>query len=374
MTTRLNPRDATFERLAADAITEGDLFPDAPIPIVVAVSGGPDSMALLHALIAWAKRPERAAGGGGGGGDSQPRRVIAAHVNHALRGSASEEDARFVAARAEEWGAEAVILEAAITSGARSRAAAGAAIEADARRARYAALREIAERAGADRVVTAHTADDQAETVLLRLVRGAGLRGLSGMAPLSRVQGIRIARPLLAVSREQVLEYLHRHEIPYRTDATNAETAAARNYVRHEIVPRLQARLNPAVREALLRAGSNFREADAYLERRAARIFKRLLLERDEVKISLDAPGLLLYPKLLRTYVFRRAVRELNGNLRDVATVHLRALHEVALSHRGHAADLPGGMRAERDRNRVVLSLVRPRKTEPKPQREPSKT
>ncbi|MEK7348069.1 MAG: hypothetical protein AABZ94_04295, partial [Candidatus Eisenbacteria bacterium] len=82
---------------------------------------------------------------------------------------------------------------------------------------------------------------------------------------------------------------------------------------------------------------------------------------------------LLLYPKLLRTYVFRRAVRELNGNLRDVATVHLRALHELAQSHRGHVADLPGGVRARRERDRVILSLNRPRKPEPKPQREPSK-
>ena len=371
MTTRLNPRDATFPRLAADAIAEGNLLPDSNslIPLVVAVSGGPDSMALLHFLIAWAKGAERS----GSRGESRPRRVIAAHVNHALRGAASEEDAGFVAARAAEWGAESVILEAEIPPRARTRAAAGAAVEAEARRARYAALREIAARAGADRVVTAHTADDQAETVLLRLVRGAGLRGLSGMAPLSRVQGIRVARPLLAVSREQVLEYVRHHAIPYRTDGTNAETAAARNYVRHEIVPRLEARLNPAVREALLRAGSNFREADSYFERRAARIFKRLLLEQDEGKISLDAPGLLLYPKILRTYVFRRAVRELNGNLRDVATVHVRALHEMALAHRGHVTDLPGGMRAERDRDRVVLSLLRPRKTEPKPQREPSK-
>ena len=370
MTTRLNPRDATLERLAARSISDGSLLPNSASPIVVAVSGGPDSMALLHFMFEWAKRSER---GEVAGRESGGRRVIAAHVNHALRGAASEEDAAFVRARAEAWGAEAVVLDAALSVNARTRAAAGAAIEADARRARYAALREIAERVGADRVFTAHTADDQAETVLLRLVRGAGLRGLSGMAPIARVQGIRVARPFLAVSREQVSEYVNRHAIAYRTDATNAETAAARNYVRHEIVPRLEARLNPAVREALLRAGANFREADDYFERRAARIYKRLLIQREEAKISLDAPRLLLYPKLLRTYVFRRAVRELNGNLRDVATVHLRALHELALSHRGHTADLPGGVRAERDRDRVILSLNHPRKPEPKPQREPSK-
>ncbi len=357
MTTRLNPRDATLERLATRAIVEERLLPGADSPIVVAVSGGPDSMALLHFMLEGAKGA----------------RVIAAHVNHGLRGDASDADAAFVRLQAVTWGAEAEIVAASIPERARARAAGGAAVEADARRARYAALREIAMRAGADRVLTAHTADDQAETVLLRLVRGSGLRGLAGMAPRSRVQGVRVARPFLAVTRRQVLDYVERNAIPYRRDATNDETAAARNYVRHEIIPRLEARLNPAAREALLRAASTFREANRDLERRAARAFRRLLVERDEEKISLDAPALLLYPKLLRTYVFRRAVRELNGNLRDVAAVHLRALQELALSHRGHIADLPGGVRARRERDRVILSRECPRKLEPKPAREPSK-
>jgi tRNA(Ile)-lysidine synthase len=362
MTRRLNPRDATLERLAERAIEEGALLPDRDAPVVVAVSGGPDSMALLHAMLAWRERTKH----GSTPGERAPR-VIAAHVDHGLRGSASDEDAAFVRAQAEAWGAEVAIVTAAISERARARAAGGAAVEADARRARYAALRAIAERAGADRILTAHTADDQAETVLLRMVRGSGLRGLAGMAPLSRVQGLRVARPLLAVTRRQVLAYVGRHAIPHRLDATNDATAAARNYVRHEIVPRLEARLNPAVRNALLRAAANFREADAYLERRAARIYRRLRIEGDETKISLDAPGLLLYPKLLRTYVFRRAVRELNGNLRDVATVHLHAIHELAHAHRGHTAMLPGGVRVRHERDRVTLSL------EPKPRRAPSK-
>jgi len=308
-------------------------------------------MALLHFVVA----------------SAEGRPVVAAHVNHGLRGSASDEDAAFVRERGEAWGVETAIVSAPLPERARSRAAGGAAVEAEARRARYAALRGIAERFGADRVLTAHTADDQAETVLLRLVRGAGLRGLGGMAPLSRVQGVQIARPFLGVSRRQVLAYLERHAIASRRDATNDATAAARNYVRHEIVPRLEARLNPAAREAILRAAATFREANADLERRARRAYRRVLLERGESKISLDAPRLLLYPKLLQTYVFRRAVRELNGNLRDVSSVHLRALHELVRSHRGHVAVLPGGVRARRERDRMDLSF------EPNPRRAPSK-
>jgi tRNA(Ile)-lysidine synthetase-like protein len=362
--TRLNPRDATFERLATIALEGPALAGGAGTPILVAVSGGPDSMALLHFMLGWARASGTAA-----------RPVVAAHVNHALRGKASDEEAAFVRAQAEAWGTRSDLLDAEIPATARGRAAAGRAIEAEARRARYRALAVLAARHGADRVFTAHTADDQAETVLLRLVRGAGLRGTAGMAARSRVQGVRVVRPLLRVTREQVLDYVSRHSIPYREDASNAATAAARNYVRHEILPRLEARLNPAARDALLRAAASFREADAYLERRAARIYRKVLLDREEGKISLDAAPLLLYPKLLRTYVFRRAVRELNGNLRDVAAVHLRALHELSTSSSGHRTELPGGILARRERDRVTLERgpLLPRKAEPGHPGAPSK-
>ncbi len=359
MEARPNPRDATLDRLAAAALETGPLLPaKGRGPVVAAVSGGADSMALLHFLIAWS---------GGGGA------VIAAHVNHRLRGESSDEDAAFVRRQAEAWGAACEVVEAAIPARARGRAAAGAAVEAEARRARYEALREIAARRGADRIVTAHTADDQAETILLRLVRGAGLRGLSGMAPLARVHGVRVARPFLRITRRQVLEYAARHRIPYREDATNEGAAAARNYVRHEVLPRIEARLNPAARSALLRAADAIRETDRYLERRAARAFHRALIERDDEKIVLDASRLLLYPKPLRTYVFRRAVRALNGDLRDVAAVHLRALHQLARSRSGREADLPGKLRARRDRDRLIFARSKPRNGEPTPRTAPSK-
>jgi len=355
-----NPRDATLERLAAHAIAQERLLPDPPIPIVAAVSGGADSMALLHFLSSWAR------------GEGCARAIVAAHVNHRLRGSASDEDASFVEAQASAWGATVEIEEAEISAAARGRAAEGAAIEAEARRARYAALGAVAARHGADRIVAAHTADDQAETVLLRLIRGAGLRGLGGMAPLARVHGVRVVRPFLALTRRQVQAYVARHDIPFREDATNAGTAAARNFVRQEILPRIETRLNPAARAALVRAAAAIRETDAYLECRAARAYARIVTDRAEGKIILDAPRLLDYPKPLRTYVFRCAVRELMGNLRDVSAVHLRALHQLAISRRGRGADLPGAMQARREGTRLILSRIRPRKDEPAARRTPS--
>jgi hypothetical protein len=122
-----------------------------------------------------------------------------------------------------------------------------------------------------------------------------------------------------------------------------------------------------------LGAAAAIRETDTYLERRATRIYGRLVADRDDGKIILDAPRLLHYPKPLRTYVFRRAVRELTGNLRDVSAVHLRVLHELALSRRGRVADLPGTIQARRERNRLILCRTAPRTRESAPRPAPSK-
>ena len=177
---RPNPRDARLEYHARLALRELEL--PSQSPLLVAVSGGPDSMALLHYLARDAE-------------DAPP--VTAGHVNHALRGSESDADAAFVRAAAKAWGVpyEEVTLGAGAASS-----------EERARLARYEALGAIAARIGADRVLTAHTADDQAETVLLRLFRGAGLRGLAGMPIRGKVRGVRVVRPLLQVTREQIQE------------------------------------------------------------------------------------------------------------------------------------------------------------------------
>ncbi len=253
----LNPRDATLERIAARRVEADRLIPPGA-KVLAAVSGGPDSVALLHFLAT-----ERARSG-------QPEALAVGHVNHGLRGAASDKDAASVRGLAERLGLphfEVKLPEGALrvtgTSATRTAGVPDAlAPEAEARRLRYAALRELALGARARLVAVAHTADDQAETVLFRMARGAGLRGLAGMAPRARVEGAHLIRPFLDVTREQVLAYLARHGITYREDESNASLGAARNFLRHEVLPRLRDRVNPAVREALLRESRLFREAD----------------------------------------------------------------------------------------------------------------
>lgn len=348
---RPNPRDATLEVAASRLLEARRLLPAAG-PLLVGVSGGPDSMALLHFLLA-----HRAAAGVTGGG------IVAAHVNHGLRGADADADAAFVRAQCAAWGVRAV--EASVDAGARPRGR-GTSREQAARALRYGALRELAAREGAERVAVAHTADDQAETILFRLVRGSGLRGLAGMRAVDRVHGVTVVRPLLEATRAQVLDYIARHAIPHRLDATNADTAASRNYLRIEILPRLRERLNPAVREALLREAALFAEADAYLEARARRALPRVLRGRAGAggggggaeKIVLDAARLRAYPKLLRKYLLRCALRELDGEALDQSAAHIDALLSLLGSPSGKSVGLPNGVRARRERG-DLLEIVR---------------
>ncbi len=351
---RPNPRDQTLEFYAGRLLRAERLWPRRG-PVLVAVSGGPDSVALWHFLAGYgARRGEGSGGRGAERGGSQP--VIAAHVNHGLRGPESDGDARFVRALAKRW--KLPYVESSLGSLPGSS-------EETLRSARYGALRALAEEAGAGRVFTAHTADDQAETVLFRLVRGAGLRGLGGMPVRGRVEGVRIVRPLLRTTRDQVIEYLGRHRLRYRTDSTNLSPEPIRNFLRLEIMPRLRERMNASARDAILRAADAIRDTDGYLAAESRRLFPMLARRDGAGKISLDAATLLDYPKLLRSYLFRDAVQELNGDVRNLAATHIDALHSLVTPPNRRAVDLPGGLRARRERGRVHLELRELRISEP---------
>jgi tRNA(Ile)-lysidine synthase len=330
MERRPNPRDRKLELHAERLIAQHELIPpDAPI--VVGISGGPDSVALLDFLVA--RRPKS--------------EIVAAHVNHGLRGEESDEDQRFVEELAA--GLQIRVMTARVDPVRR-----GASLEESARKLRYAALRRIAHSARTRHVAVAHTADDQAETVLLRLIRGAGLTGLGGMHPHRTIHGLELVRPLLTTTRAEVLDYVKRRNLAFRNDSSNQSTDPRRNFVRLELLPRIQ-QMNPSIQDTLLREAALFREADAHLGAEARRALAGLTLERTENKIELDAEGLLLYPRLLSKYVVRFALQELNGDILDLSSAHIDALHSLLTSQPGRSADIPMGIRARRERGRLVL-------------------
>jgi tRNA(Ile)-lysidine synthase len=244
------------------------------IGVLVAVSGGADSVALLR-ILARLKAPG-------------PGRLAVAHFNHALRGADSLADEQFVAALAESLGLPCHLGRAAP---AELQNAAADGLEAAARAARYDFLQATAEAVGARYLVTAHTADDQAETILHRILRGTGLAGLTGIGRVRTLgPAVTAIRPLLGVRRREVLDYLAAIDQPYRDDSSNAELRFTRNRIRHRLLPLLATEYNPAVVDVLLRLGVLAGEAQAVIDGLVAELIARAVTyETATVRIDTTA-------------------------------------------------------------------------------------
>jgi tRNA(Ile)-lysidine synthase len=292
--------------------------------LVAALSGGADSVALTHALARLAPR--------------LGFRLVAAHFDHGLRPD-SPVDADSCAALCAQLGVELRLGSADVRARARNERRG---LEDAARRERYAFLGRVVAEEGASALAVAHTRDDQAETLLLRLLRGAGRRGLASM----RERRGRLLRPLLGVSRAEVLRYLGERGLSWREDPTNADPAHLRNRVRHELIPLLEARFNPRLRESLVRTAAVLHDEDAYLESRAARLFRRIGRVEPGVVI-LDRAPLARAPRALARLCLRRALRA-GGGLRGVRAVHVERLLELARASgsSGRRIPLPGAREA----------------------------
>lgn len=211
--------------------------------LLVAVSGGADSVALLHAL--WHLRKQLGL------------RLAVTHLNHGIRGMAADADAAFVRRLARRLKLPLVEERADVPQQARVD---GISLEMAARAARYAFFQRTATKLGAAAMAVAHNADDQVETILLRIARGTGPDGLAGMNPVSQRDGLKIVRPLLGVTRADIVDYLKHSRLRWREDASNRDLHHLRNRVRHEILPLLERRLNPQIRTALLRLADVMRD------------------------------------------------------------------------------------------------------------------
>jgi tRNA(Ile)-lysidine synthase len=231
------------------------------VTVLVAVSGGADSVALLRGLIALRDRDHEAAAAKPTG------RMVVAHFNHRLRGAESDGDEAFVRELAEELKLPAVVGVAEMDLAA---AGGGEGVEGAARQARYDFLARAAGECGARYVATAHTADDQAETVLFNVLRGTGLAGLAGIPRVRRLtDAATIVRPLLDVTRAEVLDYLRAIGQPYREDSSNLQEDYTRNRLRRKLLPQLEAEYNPRCGEALLRISEIARQATDFFEQEA---------------------------------------------------------------------------------------------------------
>jgi tRNA(Ile)-lysidine synthase len=300
--------------------------------VVVAVSGGADSVALLYLL--WELRHSL-------GIDLQ-----VAHLDHGLRGQSSGQDARYVRRLAGRLDLPITVERAEIPA----RPEGG--LEEAARRVRYDFLHRVAARQRAQRIATGHTADDQAETVLMRLIRGAGSEGLGGIPP---VRGV-IVRPLIQVRREQIMKYLKRHRLRPRQDRTNRQLHLVRNRVRWELIPLLKRSYNPNIVGTLNRIADLEREEGEYFRQLSQTLIKRAVQKVSKGKIILDLSRFGDYFIIGQKYLIRELIRSLKGDLRHIESRHLDGI--VHLARRGSVGSritLPQGLVVERGRNILVF-------------------
>jgi len=288
--------------------------------LLVAVSGGPDSTALLVALAELA--PER--------GWS----LTAAYVDHGLRGAESAVDREVVARVAAAGGVPLVERRLAL--------AAGSALEARARRARHRALVAMAGEVGASRIVLGHTADDQAETLLLRLLRGAGRGGLAGMRP---ARG-RLLRPLLGATRADVRHFLADRGVACALDRSNADLRHARNRVRRLVLPLMAAEFNPGIVRGLAALAGRLRDEESILEALAAERAARLV---DGARLDVAVGE---EPAALGRRIVRRWLEQ--GARRGVTAEQVERVLDLARGLRRGLVAIPGSVRVVREHDRLI--------------------
>jgi tRNA(Ile)-lysidine synthase len=279
--------------------------------LVIAVSGGPDSVCLLHIL-------------------AQLRQELGidlhiAHLNHQLRGKDSAADARYVAGLAKKLGIPATIASRDIKSYQRTHRLS---LEEAAREVRYDFLAEVATEVGASKVAVGHTADDHIETVLMHFLRGSGIKGLRGLSPVNQLKvtggTLTVIRPLLEFTREDTIAYCRAHKIKPRLDASNLSTHLLRNKVRLRLLPALR-KYNPQFNQALLRLSRTAADDLDFIEK-VARRFMDNIVKKDENSIVITKKDFLVLPPALQRQILRFSIESLLGILKDIEAVHIEEI------------------------------------------------
>jgi tRNA(Ile)-lysidine synthase len=322
-------------------------LPTSDETVVVAVSGGADSTALLLAIEELKNHHNLYIG------------VCVAHLDHRLRQSSSK-DAKWVANLSGKLGFRSVIGRAKVAEDALTNSDN---LEQAARKARYAFLERTAKRISSSYVLTGHTMDDQAETVLLRLMRGSagpGLGGMEAVRTLDKNSSIKLVRPLLWARRTETEDYCRLRRVPFLSDEMNDDLSFARVKVRKQLLPLMQS-FNNRIVEAISRTASQLREDGAVLFSDSDALLQRAAVsneegggQRETKTPSLDVKVLVSAPSALRRRALRQWLSNARGNTRRLEMVHLSAVEKLLEGNAGgRVAELPGGGRVRRKRNRL---------------------
>ncbi|MGH9377532.1 MAG: tRNA lysidine(34) synthetase TilS [Terriglobia bacterium] len=309
----------------------------------VAVSGGPDSVLLLCFMSQFAVENGLC--------------LSVVHFNHHLRGGESNEDERFVAARAGELKLDFYHAGADVARAARETKKS---LEVAARELRYRFFFSLIRQGKTDKIATAHTASDQAETVLLRLLRGAGTRGLSGIFPV--LEG-RVVRPFLGITRTEVEREIERRSLAFRIDRSNSDLRFARNKIRHSLLPLLEREFNPEIVSILKQFADRARDDEAFLEQQAADIARPWRV-REGLEERIPARPFAQFPAALQRRVLRQMIASCGGLPRSTAS-HIELVRRFsATAQSGKTLTLPVGVEAHKEFGWLV---IRRKSEEPQP-------
>ncbi len=324
-----------FEQKVYNFIKENELLNKGD-QVVIGLSGGADSVCLLVVLKAlW---------------PLLNLKLAAVHVNHGLRGEAADADQAYAAHLCRQLGVDCHIVRADVRTMAKAQHRSE---EEVGRECRYAAFEALRKTMGDGKIAVAHHRDDLAETVLLNLMRGTGLKGLTGI-PVKRGA---VIRPLLGVTRAEIEHYLSDKAIAYCTDATNGETDYTRNKIRLQLMPYLKENINPKAMEHLCMTAAMAADASAFMEREAQKAAASCVKESEE-GLLLDAGALGILDPALTREVIRLCIGKLAGRMKDIGMVHVEEVRGLLGKTVGKTVHLPYGLEAARTYDGILLGPV----------------
>lgn len=320
--------------------------------VIVAVSGGPDSVFLLHAL----KKLK---------GKLGIKKIVVANLDHGLRGRESSGDSLFVKGLAKELGLDFIHKKINLKERLLRRPASGGTIRNDdkyrdmsleevAREERYKFFRDAAKRTGAGVLATGHTLNDQAETVLMRIIKGSALKGIVGISPVREEAHLRIVRPLIEIDKKEIVKYLDGAGLGFRTDSTNIDTKIFRNAVRLEIIPFLE-KYNPRLKRALFNLACHLREDFDFIEQQKKKAAEMIRINGSR-HVEIGLKDIVLQPRALQKEILRDSLERAGGSVKRLSHRHWKEV-EALIRHKrtGCSIDLPGGIRARRTEKALVF-------------------
>ncbi|MCP4745210.1 MAG: tRNA lysidine(34) synthetase TilS [Desulfobacteraceae bacterium] len=321
---------------AVQTILDYDMF-SVVDKILVAVSGGPDSMALLHILLALTRKSDL--------------KVAVAHFNHGIRLEKADKEAVFVEKQARQYNLNFYQEKVSLDYGSGS-------LEEKARNLRYAFLNRVADSQGFTKIAVGHQADDNAEAFLLNLLRGSGNRGLAAIAP---VRG-KIIRPLIRIRGKTLLNFLNEQNIPYVIDESNEDPRFGRNRIRHKLLPFLTEMFNPNIVETLNRTARIYREEETWFEAYLRPIMAELDATAEPRRLQISINKLSVHHKAIQRRLIREILRGFRKNLRRISALHIEKILDLIepAPRTNRSIHLPDNLRAACANGKLVFSIGAP--------------